>query len=164
MKGIKNINSEILSNPLVITIGVILILIIVLAVFKPTSPFLNLGLGVNAHIGNIKGSFELEAFNNNDAMQPTLVLFMSPGCGHCKAMKPEWDKLTQTYNGDITIHTIDCSDQSNSKLARAHGVQGYPTIRYYPNGLYNKTSFNEYEGERNYQSFMGFLDNIAANN
>lgn len=156
----KNMNMELWSNPLVITIVVILILIIVLAVFKPTTPFLNLGLGVNAHIGNIKGSFELEAFDNQVLSEPTLVLFMSPGCGHCNKMKPEWEKFDKTYKG-IAINTIDCSDASNSKLARAHGVQGYPTIRYYPNGLANKSSFEEYEGEREHRSFMGFLDNYC---
>lgn len=165
MKGIKNLNSEIWSNPLVITIGVILILIIVLAVFKPTTPFLNLGLGVNAHIGNIKGSFELEAFDNHvstqSTSQPMLVLFMSPGCGHCKRMKPEWDQLVQTYNGNIIINTVDCSNPENSKLARSHGVQGYPTIRYYPNGLSNTSSFNEYEGERTHQSFLDFLNSTS---
>lgn len=157
MKGIKNFNTDFLSNPLVITVGVILFLIIILAVFKPTSPFLNLGLGVNAHIGNIKGSFELEAFNNQATASPTLILFMSPGCGHCRAMKPEWEKLMQSYQGDVDVRALDCSKPQNRQLASLHGVQGYPTIRYYPNGLADKSSFIEHEGERTQSAFMSFL-------
>jgi len=157
MKGLKNFNADFLTNPLVITVGVILFLIIILAIFKPTSPFLNLGLGVNAHIGNIKGSFELEAFNNHATEAPTLILFMSPGCGHCRAMKPEWEKLMQSYQGDVNVRALDCSDPTNSTIARAHGVQGYPTIRYYPNGLADKSSFAEHEGARTQAAFMSFL-------
>lgn len=155
MKGvIKKVTTKSMwSNPLIITIGVILILIVVLAIFKPTSPFLNLGLGVNAHIGNIKGSFELEAFENNG--EPACVLFMSPNCGHCKRMKPEWDKFRQT--NPKVIQTIDCSDPENSKLARSHGVDAYPTIRFYKNGLADKDTFVEHQGERDQSSFMGFF-------
>ena len=157
MKGTKNFNTDFLSNPLVITVGVILFLIIILGVFKPTTPFLNLGLGVNAHIGNIKGSFELEAFNNQATASPTLILFMSPGCGHCRNMKPEWEKLIQSYNGGVNVTTLDCSKPQNRQLASSHGVQGYPTIRYYPNGLVDKTSFIEHEGARTQQALMNFL-------
>ena len=164
MKGFKKISNDIFSNPLVIIIIIILVLIIVLAIFRPTSPFLNLGLGVNAHIGNIKGSFDLEAFDNQVVRESTtttatLVLFMSPNCGHCRAMKPEWDTFNKMYNGNVNIKTIDCSDSSNSQLAREHGVQGYPTIRYYPNGLSDKVSFIEYNGERNANSISDFLNN-----
>ncbi len=157
MKGHKSFDTEFLSNPLVITVGVILFLIIILAIFKPTSPFLNLGLGVNAHIGNIKGSFELEAFDNKNTTSPILVLFMSPNCGHCRNMKPEWEKLTQSYNGNVKVKALNCSKPEYRKIANAHGVQGYPTIRYYPNGLVDKSNFKEHEGERTHSAFMSFL-------
>jgi len=157
MKGHKSFDTEFLTNPLVITVGVILLLIIILAIFKPTTPFLNLGLGVNAHIGNIKGSLELEAFDSKINNSPTLILFMSPNCGHCQNMKPEWEKLMQNYEGNVNIRALNCSKSEYRKIASEHGVQGYPTIRYYPNGLSDKASFIEHEGARTQSEFMSFL-------
>jgi len=159
MKNIKSVTESMWSNPLVITVTVILILIIVLAIFKPTTPFLNIGLGVNAHIGNIKGSLDLEAFNNQLTSSPTLALFMSPGCGHCKRMKPQWDEFSHEYNGSVSVQTIDCSDPNNRKLAASHGVQGYPTIRYYPAGLVDSKDYVEHDGGREKKDFMGFVKN-----
>jgi hypothetical protein len=63
---IKNMNSNsIMSNPLVIIIVIILSLIVILSIFRPATPYLTFGLGFNTHIGNLKGSFQLEAFDNN---------------------------------------------------------------------------------------------------
>jgi thiol-disulfide isomerase/thioredoxin len=165
MKGMKNMKSvaeSMWNNPLVITIVVILILILILAIFRPTTPFLNIGLGVNAHIGNIKGNFDLEAFDNQLTSSPTVVLFMSPGCGHCRNMKPEWDEFVSEYNGSVAVETIDCSKQENRKLASMHGVQGFPTVRYYPNGLVDASEYVEHEGGRKKNDFMSFCNKCNA--
>jgi len=53
-----------MSNPLVIIIVIILSLIVILSIFRPATPYLTLGLGFNTHIGDLKGSFQLEAFKN----------------------------------------------------------------------------------------------------
>jgi len=62
---IKNMNSNsIMSNPLVIIIVIILLLIVILSIFRPATPYLTFGLGFNTHIGDLKGSFQLEAFED----------------------------------------------------------------------------------------------------
>ena len=42
----------------------VLVIIIFLAIFRSVSPFLTMGLGLNAHIGSLRGSFQIEAFEN----------------------------------------------------------------------------------------------------
>jgi len=62
---IKNVSSNsIMSNPLVIIIVIILSLIVILSIFRPATPYLTFGLGFNTHIGDLKSSFQLEAFKN----------------------------------------------------------------------------------------------------
>jgi len=53
-----------MSNPLFIIVMLLLGLIIILSIFRTSSSFLNAGFGVNSHIGDLKGSFNLEAFED----------------------------------------------------------------------------------------------------
>ena len=53
------------QNPLAILIVIILSIIIIIAIFRATN--LSAGIGMNAHIGQLKGSFQLEAFENSNS-------------------------------------------------------------------------------------------------
>ncbi len=147
------------SNPLVVVIILLVILIVVLAVFRSASPFLNLGFGMNAHLGELKASFQLEAFQNNEE-QPLFVMFYAPWCGHCKTAKPEFEKLIESYNGNVKIMMIDCTDDSNKELVESQGIKGFPTIRYYKNGL--NGSHDEYSGARTYSNFAQYLGGVTG--
>jgi thiol-disulfide isomerase/thioredoxin len=92
-----NNNLKIISNPLFVIVMLLIVLIIVLAIFRSVSPFLNLGLGIDAHIGDLRGSFKIEAFNNNSNSQPMFVMYYADWCGHCKRTKPEFQKLMDNY-------------------------------------------------------------------
>ncbi len=157
MLSTKSTN-KIMSNPLFVIIVLLLGLIIILAIFRTAAPFLNFGLGINAHIGQLKGSFEIEAFDNQN---PTFVMFYAPWCGHCKKAKPEFDKLEKTYKGKVTIISINADDKESEELVKSHNIKGYPTIRYYPTCLDNN-KFTEYTGERTYSNFIQFLGSIEG--
>jgi len=48
-------------------------------------------------------------------------------------MKPDWDKLAETYAGspNVLIGDVDCTATGNDELCKTYGVTGYPTIKYF---------------------------------
>eukprot|EP00804_Cyclotella_cryptica_P026089 CCRYP_013950-RB/>CCRYP_013950-RB protein AED:0.22 eAED:0.22 QI:165/0.5/0.66/1/0.5/0.66/3/0/208 len=73
------------------------------------------------------------------------IKFFAPWCGHCKKMKPDWDKLMEAYAGSATqlVAEVDCT-AAGKPLCDQVGVRGYPTIKY------------DYQGGRDYESFDKF--------
>jgi thiol-disulfide isomerase/thioredoxin len=76
--------------------------------------------------------------------------FYSPGCGHCVALKPDWDRLKEKY-GDM-IQEVNCVE--NGEECGKAQIQGVPTIRY----EMKDTNF-DHVGER---TFASIEKNIAA--
>ena len=149
----KNNNMVLIKKVLMVA----LLIIIVVAVFTPksVSPSLTAGVGINAHLGNLTGNINLETFEDNGAA----VLFYAPWCGHCKKMMPEWSNLEQSNIPGITITKVNCDEKP--ELANKHGVNGFPTIKYLPNGLDNSSDGVTYDGERNSQALVNWLQSIA---
>lgn len=156
MSNLKS--SSIMSNPLVIIILLIVSLIIVLAIFKPASPYLNLGFGINAHLGALKSSFHFEAFDNKN--QPMLVMYYAEWCGHCKRAKPEFQKLMESYHGPVKLMMVDCEAPENAELVKSQDIKGFPTIRYYPSGLNEK--YEEYSGARTFPDFSEYVNTVTG--
>ena len=155
----KALSSDISGNPVFIMLMFVLVIIIFLAIFRSVSPFLTMGLGFNAHVGSLKGSFQIEAFENQES-NACFVMFYAPWCGHCKTTKPEFQKLQETYKGPIKIIAIDCDDDENKELVAQQEVKGFPTIRYYPSGLSGK--YDEYNGDRTAEGFKEYFSEITG--
>lgn len=67
-------------------------------------------------------------------------------------MKPDWDKLMADYadHPSILIADVDCTTEGKA-LCTAHGVKGYPTIKYGdPNAL------EDYKGGRSLSDMQKF--------
>jgi thiol-disulfide isomerase/thioredoxin len=148
-----------ITNPLMVIIFLIIALIIVLAIFRPASPFLNFGIGLNANIGDLKGSIQFEAFDNQNG--PVFAMFYAQWCGHCKTAKPQFQQLMDSYKGPVKIMLVDCEAPENKELVQSQGIKGFPTIRYFPTGI--SQNFQEYNGARTYDGFTQFLNSVGAN-
>eukprot|EP00213_Chloropicon_mariensis_P006212 CAMPEP_0197471920 /NCGR_PEP_ID=MMETSP1309-20131121/2979_1 /TAXON_ID=464262 /ORGANISM="Genus nov. species nov., Strain RCC998" /LENGTH=603 /DNA_ID=CAMNT_0043010047 /DNA_START=142 /DNA_END=1953 /DNA_ORIENTATION=+ len=83
-----------------------------------------------------------------------LVEFFAPWCGHCKNLKPEWEKVAKGLDGIVTVAAVDVD--ANKESASKYSVQSLPTIKAISisNG---KVDFEEsYEGERTAEKISAF--------
>jgi protein disulfide-isomerase A6 len=156
----KALSSDISGNPLFIMLMFVLVIIIFLAIFRSVSPFLTMGIGLNAHIGSLKGSFQIEAFENQEESKSCFVLFYAPWCGHCKTTLPEFETLQQSYKGSIKIVAINCEEDKNKQLVAQQDIKGFPTIRYYKDGLDGE--YTEYNDDRTADKFNKYISKITG--
>lgn len=95
-----------------------------------------------------------EHFEGEDNV-PTCCLFHADWCPHCTKFLPDWNKFKQTHGSKCKIVDIEAKDKETMKK---HGISGYPTIKFLPNGLSNPEGAKEYDGERNIDSLAKFVD------
>ena len=81
----------------------------------------------------------------------TFVFFKMNGCGHCKAMQPEWDKFKPSYKGDVVLKEMEAS--ANKAEVAKFGVKGFPTLLL----IQNDKIVKSYDGERTASAFEKFL-------
>eukprot|EP00392_Amoebophrya_sp_AT5.2_P003770 g3775.t1 len=61
----------------------------------------------------------------------TFVKFYAPWCGHCKALRPAWDKLAEVWESDKSVQIADVDCDKHFDLCARFRVHGYPTLRYF---------------------------------
>lgn len=94
--------------------------------------------------------FMLEGFSGNQPLEGSkLLLFHADWCGHCKKMKPDWDRVKSEYPGR-------CEDVESNNITQEHrdnyNIKGYPTIF-----IINGNEKTEWNNDRTYESFKKFL-------
>ncbi|XP_055549459.1 protein disulfide-isomerase A6 homolog [Wyeomyia smithii] len=88
-------------------------------------------------------NFDKLVLNSDDVW---LVEFFAPWCGHCKNLAPQWAKAATELKGKVKLGALDAT--VHTIKAQQYGVQGYPTIKYFPGGSKDKDSVREYDGGR----------------
>ena len=92
---------------------------------------------------------------------PTIVLFHADWCGHCKKLMPEWIKFEKAYHGKKGVNVLKIESDEDKSIMKLHGINGYPTIKYCPRGIYNKDGSIDYSGPRNYMGLAEFHEQYA---
>ncbi|CAL1149370.1 unnamed protein product [Cladocopium goreaui] len=99
-----------------------------------------------------------ESWDEKTAGKSVFVKFFAPWCGHCKAMKPAWDKLMKQYDGhaSILVADVDCIGDGKA-MCDDVGVEGFPTIKFG-----DPANLEDYEGEREFDDLAKFAkDNLG---
>ena len=79
------------------------------------------------------------------------VKFHQVWCGHCKRMKPDWNKLSDAMAQfpNVIIADVDCGEHHG--LCEDQEVMGYPTLKYFIKGEEHK-----YENARSFEAMRSF--------
>lgn len=101
------------------------------------------GSGKTEVIELTDSNFDKLVLNSDDVW---LVEFFAPWCGHCKNLAPQWEKAASELKGKVKLGALDAT--VHTLKAAQFGVQGYPTIKYFPGGKKDPESVRDYDGGR----------------
>lgn len=82
--------------------------------------------------------------------KPLFVKFYAPWCGHCRAMAPTWDELSEKVES-ATIAKVDVTE--NAATGSAVDIRGYPTVL-----LFHDERMYEYAGPRSMDAMKDFAE------
>lgn len=90
-------------------------------------------------------------------LEPPLICsrFYAPWCGHCKNLKPAWEKAAKSLEGMVNVVAVNCDADENKALCGQQGIQGFPTLKTFrmltPGG---KPIVVPYQGERSAKAIV----------
>lgn len=104
--------------------------------------------------GPSHGALELtsDTWDEMVAGKTIFVKFFAPWCGHCKAIKHDWEKLMTDYEGtqSVLVAEADCTGKGK-EICEDKGVTGYPRLMW---GAPDELSV--YSGGRSYEELKSF--------
>lgn len=89
----------------------------------------------------------------------SLFLFYGEQCGHCKKMKPEWERLKSILPPNIRTYEMESSDPNMG----AYNIEGVPTIRFYKGEPLPTNNGINYTGNRTAEEILKFVETIIKN-
>jgi thioredoxin-like negative regulator of GroEL len=94
-----------------------------------------------------------EILNNQNKV---FVLFYNKDCGHCKELKPIWEKV-QANNVEV-MSSVDLtnSDAKTEEVSKKFNITAYPTMLVIENGKV----LESYNGERTVDALSNFVKNM----
>jgi len=97
-----------------------------------------------------------ETWDTKTAGKTVFLKFLAPWEGHCKKMKPDWDKLMEAFaNHESTlVADVDCT-KDGKELCESFGVRGYPTLKYG-----SPSNMEDYTGKRDFASLETFAKGL----
>lgn len=79
----------------------------------------------------------------------SIVEFYAPWCGHCKNLKPAYEKAATALQGLAKVAAVDCDAEENKPFCGRMGVQGFPTLKIVkPGKKPGRPIVEDYQGPR----------------
>ncbi|KAN0065747.1 hypothetical protein ACQY0O_000877 [Thecaphora frezii] len=100
-------------------------------------------------------------FTSSIAHGMWLVEFYSPYCQHCKKFAPTWQDIAEyeehlADSSDFHFARVNCITQGD--LCGEQAITGYPSVNLFADGK----RFEEYEGDRDFDSLQTYVEARAA--
>ncbi|KAI7897617.1 thioredoxin-like protein [Cokeromyces recurvatus] len=124
---------------------------------EKTSPILKSSNTVE-HDGNVLVLTDANFKQLIDGSKPALVEFYAPWCGHCKNLAPIYSQLADAFahqKENVIIAKLD-ADQ-HRETGSAYGIQGFPTLKWFPKGVHSPEGVEDYKGARDLNSLASFV-------
>ena len=83
------------------------------------------------------------------------VKFYAPWCGHCKALAPKWEDLSEEHSNEFTFAKVDCTKETIT--CKRFGVRGYPTLI-----LLKRGQQYRFSGKRETDNLIAFARNAGT--
>jgi protein disulfide-isomerase A6 len=86
-----------------------------------------------------------------------LVEFYAPWCGHCKTLKPIYEKVAAAFANEpgCVVAAIDATEAED--IAKKYEIGGFPTLKMFSNGQVTK-----YEGGRTEEDLVKHLNTVCG--
>lgn len=95
----------------------------------------------------------------------SIVEFYAPWCGHCKNLKPAYEKAAKGLDGLAQVAAVNCDDESNKAFCGSMGVQGFPTLKIVkPTKKLGKPIVEDYNGGRTTKDIVDTVKQAIPNN
>ncbi|KAF5098243.1 hypothetical protein D0Z03_001250 [Geotrichum reessii] len=104
-------------------------------------------------------NFEKVAFDENKTV---IVAFTASWCGHCKNLKPEYQKVAAVFKNDndkIIVAEVDNTGDNTEGLKDRFNIAGFPTILVFKAG---EKGHENYNGGRKVDDFVAYLNEVAG--
>mmetsp|Transcript_3962 Transcript_3962/g.7577 ORF Transcript_3962/g.7577 Transcript_3962/m.7577 type:complete len:218 (+) Transcript_3962:29-682(+) len=91
-------------------------------------------------------------YDAETAGKSVFLKFFAPWCGHCKKLKPDWDKLMDEFAGSASqlVADVDCTTEGKPLCDEA-GVKGFPTLKWG-----DPSDLQDYQGGRSLDDLKKF--------
>lgn len=88
---------------------------------------------------------------------PVLVLFHATWCPHCRDVLPLWPQVKAGVAGKLDVIDVE----SKNPIMANHKIQGFPTIRFFPQGMDSVETYVDHTGPRTVDGVMQFLASLS---
>ncbi|KAF5098825.1 hypothetical protein D0Z00_001884 [Geotrichum galactomycetum] len=104
-------------------------------------------------------NFDEIAYNKDKTV---IVAFTASWCGHCKSLKPEYQKASAVFKNDndkVIVAEVDNTGENTEGLKERFNIAGFPTILVFKAG---EEEYETYSGGRKVEHLVAYLNEVAG--